>query len=161
MAIVRRALTAGLLVLGLYYAAVGAVTLVNVSDVTARWIELSNDADFRLDGGVFSLYIGLGSFAVTGLGFATVLVATKDLRGVVRGSPSWAGLFIAALLIHVLAFFYKVIEGGTLPPDELHRHMLTTSGRFALTCAPYGVAWWLSLGQPSISAPQRGPAGYC
>ena len=144
MSIARRVLTLVLAALGVYYAAQGVVTLVDLLGVTARWIERSNDRDFRHDIRVFTALIGIGAVAVAGLGLATVVRGYRDLTGG-RRSPWWGALFIASVLVHAPAFVYKVVSGGILPTDEFRPHVLGTAARFLLTSVAFGVAWWFAV----------------
>ncbi len=141
----HRALTLALVALGLYYAVPGTVSLLTVSDVTARLIERSGGPDFRYDVGVFTALIAAGSVALASLESATAVRAYRDLTGRPRKCAGWGGLFVAAVLVHVPAFFYRVIAGGTLGPDGFPFHVLTTAGRVLVTCALYGMAWGLAV----------------
>lgn len=141
----HRAVTVALLALGLYDAVMGPVSLLHVSDVTARWIERSGDFDFKYDVDLFTALIAAGSVALTGLGLATPVRAYRDLAGQPPRYPEWGGLFVASVLVHVPVFFYKVISGGTLGPDGFPFHVVTTADRFLVTCALYGVVWWCAV----------------
>ena len=143
----RKGLTFALLALGLYYTGLGTVSLLTVSEVTARWIERSGDPDFRYDVRVFTALIAVGSVALTVLGCATAVRAYRQLTGQAPtfASTGWGVLFGVAVLVHVPAFFYKVIAGGTLGPDGFPSHVVTTAGRFLLTCVLYGTVWALAV----------------
>ena len=77
----RTLLAIALTCLGTYYAFVSLQVLVNVSEVTSRWIHLSGDLDFRFDADLFRALIGSGAAAVLAFGLVTVICGIRTASG--------------------------------------------------------------------------------
>jgi hypothetical protein len=146
-------LAVSLAILGAYYTALGAVTLLDLSDVTARWIALSGDADFRYDFRVFMFCIGIGALAVSLFGIATTTCGVGTAAGRPRACRYWMALAIAAPLIHFPWFLYRVVSTGTLPRSEAAIINRANAVRFLVICLAYVLASVLtrqgSVGQMS------------
>jgi hypothetical protein len=145
MTMLRRTLAVGLAVFGAYYTIIGAITLLNLSAVTHRWIELSGDVDFRSDFKIFQVMIGAGAAMVTLLGIVTVLRAVRMLLG---HQVRWGVVAVAAPLLHVPWLMYRAI--GTGAPVFPALRLFAT--RSVVVCAAYALAWVvtrLSVARPS------------
>lgn len=77
----RRAFAGALAVLGIYYGALGIVTLVRLPTLTQRWIEATGDPDFRFDFEFFAVAIGFGAAMVATLGVVTATRAVRMASG--------------------------------------------------------------------------------
>jgi hypothetical protein len=140
-------LAISLAVLGADYAWLGTATLFNLSDVTRRWIELSGDADFKLDFQFFMICSGIGALAVSLLGFATAACGVGTVAGWTRVFRAWMILAIAAPLIHFPWFLYRVISTGTLPRSEAALSIRAVAIRFVVICVAYLLAGVLTRRQ--------------
>lgn len=67
--------------LGIYYGALGIVTLVRLPTLTQRWIEATGDPDFRFDFEFFAVAIGFGAAMVATLGVVTATRAVRMASG--------------------------------------------------------------------------------
>jgi hypothetical protein len=81
-------------VLGLYYCALGVLTLVRLPGVTRQWIERSGDPDFQDDYGLFMMLSGVGATLIAVLGGRTVVKGVATAAG---RQESWLGPAIAAV----------------------------------------------------------------
>lgn len=147
MTVARKAVAISLAMLGAYYAILGSFTLLNLPDVTRRWIQLSGDPDFRFDVGLFTMWIGFGAAIVVLLGLATAACGIGTAIGRTWGARYWIGLAIAAPLIHFPWFMYRVIATGTRPRAEAALGIRAFAIRCAAICAVYALAWVLTRRQ--------------
>ena len=129
-----------LAIVGTYYVGLGGFVLLNLNDVTAAWIEHSNDPDFRYDFRNFKLLTGVGAMAVSMLGVATVACAMRTVTGRVVPAKAWIVLAVAAPLIHFPWLLYRVIGTGTLPRAEAALSIRAVAIRFGVVCAAYLLA---------------------
>ena len=138
----RMVMAISLAVLGVYYALLGTSTLLNLTDVTWRWIRLSGDPDFKFDFELFRMFIALGALGISVLGLATVAcgAVTASGRGVAPGY--WAALAMAALFLHVPWFLYRVV--GTGLRTDSATEIRAVAIRFAAVCMAYVFAWALT-----------------
>ena len=143
MLMLRCTLVAALAVIGLYYAARGAMTLLSLPAVTHRWIELSGDIDFRSDFQSFQLMIGTGAAMVTLLGVVTVLGALRMLLG---QQVRWGVVAVAAPILHVPWLMYRAIGTGApvLPALERSPALRVFATRCVVVCVAYMLAWALT-----------------
>ena len=147
-------LAISLAILGAYYTALGTVTLFDLSGVTARWIALSGDSDFRLDSQFFTLCIGMGAMAVSLFGIATTTCGVGTAGGRPGAFNYWMVLAIAAPLIHFPWFLYRLISTGTLPRSQAALITRADVVRFLVICLAYVLASVLTR-QASVSGTAR------
>ena len=143
MGVFRRVLGAALVVIGMYYTARGAITLLNLPAVTDRWIALSGDIDFRSDFQSFQLMIGTGAAMVTLLGLVTVFGGLRTFLG---RPVRWGAIAVAAPFLHVPWLMYRAIGTGApvLPALERSPGLRVFATRCVVVCVAYILAWALT-----------------
>jgi hypothetical protein len=142
----RRIFAVALVVLGVYYAGRGCITLLRLPAVTHRWIELSGDPDFRLDYQMFLMLIGAGAVMVALLGTVT---AWRALRMARADDVRWGALTVAAPLIHVPWLIYRAIATGApvSPSLQASASLRMFAMRSVVVCVAYVIAWALTRRQ--------------
>lgn len=143
MSLLKSLVSAVLLVVGGYYAFLGASSLLNLVGVTDRWIQLSGDPAFKYDFGIFLLLIGLGAFAVGSLGVTTAFQAIRTLKS---QDPvgGWGALAVMVTLLHVPWLLYRLVATGGLSQSEATSELLAFATRSLLISAVYVLAWMLN-----------------
>ena len=140
MGTIRRALGGMFIVLGAYYCVISVRTLVRLPSVTERWIHLSGDPDFKLDEGIFVMWIGVGAVFVGILGFRTVVKGMAALRG---GRDSWLWVALAAVPLHCFWFLYRTIAGGLMDREGQAIARQDNAMRFGIICLAYLGMWMI------------------
>jgi hypothetical protein len=140
MGTIRRALGGMFIVLGAYYCVISVRTLVRLPRVTERWIHLSGDPDFKLDEGIFVMWIGVGAVFVGILGFRTALKGASAVRGI---CDSWLWVALAALPLHCFWFLYRTIAGGLMDHEGQAMARQDNAIRFGIICLAYLVMWMI------------------
>ena len=130
-------LAVALACLGAYYAIVSVQVLVNLSDVTNRWIQLSGDSDFRWDFEPFKAMIGSGAAAVLVFGIGTVMCGIRAASGRLVRARYWVALAMAAPLVHFPWFVYKLIATGRRPGWDLTARSVAI--RLVVICVAYAI----------------------
>jgi len=138
MGSIRRTLGTLFAILGAFYGILSALTLLRLSTVTDRWIQLSGDPDFNYDRGMFMMWIGVGAVLVGALGFGT---AAKGLAAARGDRNSWLGLAIGSLVLHWFWFLYRTIGTGLLDRGAQAIARRDNVIRFGGICAAYFVMW--------------------
>ena len=146
---IRRALGALFTVLGAYYCALGALILVQLPDVTRRWVEQSGDPDFKYDYGMFIVLSGAGAALIAVLGWRPVVNGAATARGL---QTSWLLVAIAAVPLHWFWFLYRIIGAGILDRQGQIMVQRNAAIQFGATCIGYLVLW-LTSRRPSRSGP--------
>jgi hypothetical protein len=141
MTVVRKILAIALALLGAQYVVRASATLIALPDVTARWIQLSGDPDFKFDYNLFAICIGVGAAAVLTMGLATAALGIAEAAGREVRNRYWIALAIAAPLIHFPWFLYRRIALGTLPRGQVEIALQPVAVRFAVITAVYMLAW--------------------
>ena len=77
----RKGLGVVFTVVGAYYCALSAFTLVRLPTVTTRWIQRSGDPDFQYDYAIFMIVTALGAALVGVLGLRTAIQGVGAARG--------------------------------------------------------------------------------
>jgi hypothetical protein len=142
--ILRTVVVLCLAMLGVYYAVLGTTTLLNLTDVTWRWIQLSGDSDFRFDFNPFMTAIGLGALGVSLLGLGTTVCGMSSAAGRPVSSVYWGALAVAALFVHAPWFLYRIVATGRMSRSDATAGIQAVAIRFAVVCLAYALAWALT-----------------
>jgi hypothetical protein len=151
MDLVRKTLGGLLALLGAYYCIVSLVTLTRLPSVTTRWIERSNDPDFRYDYGTFLWWIGAGAVLVGVFGYLSIVKGIRTARG---SHESWLGLAIGAPVLHWFWLMYRFIDNGVLGREAALAAMRSSGIVFGAICAAYIVMAMLMWSRDS-ARPRR------
>jgi hypothetical protein len=146
-----RVIAAVIALVGGYYIFRAVVTLVDLPGVTGRWVVLSGDADFPADFGLFLLAIGIGAAVVLSFGVSSVAAGAVTALG--ERTCAWhvKALTIAAPVVHLVWFMYRVIASGSSSDATLTLAMFALRG--ALVCGALVVLWVLTRRPPLLTSP--------
>ena len=132
-------LAAVVLVVGVWHAAFGLSLLLNLADVTARWIVASRDPDFRFDAGIFRSAGAVLALLALGLGIFSIRAAGRTFLSRYEGRRHWLLLTGVALIVSFLRAVAELIA-GVLTPLRV--------ASFAAVCGLYALLWLVDRAPP-------------
>jgi hypothetical protein len=132
-------LAAVVLVVGVWYAAFGLSLLLNLGDVTARWIVASRDPDFHHDAATFRGAGALLALLALGLGVFSIRAAGRTFVSRYDARRHWLLLTGMAVIVSLLRGLAELIA-GVLTPLRV--------ASFGAVCGLYVLLWLVDRTPP-------------